>query len=383
MVPNSSLLRKSAFASVLALSVGLTACSSSSNDDSDTDDDADPGTDTPMVDNTVTVQVTLDVASTEPPAMGADGAMGTGEFTVDTETGAVSGMVTVSGTTGRPDMAHIHQGAVGVPGGVLIALEGNADGTVWTVPAGQAFDTPGIAAFEAGETYINVHTEANPRGELRGQLVPPVTDPDAPGGTYTITFTNTSATQPMTPPVVALHNAPDAAENGVRLFEVGAAAEPEVVGVAENGDVETLATLVGSLVGTSVSAFGVAVVDPAAPGPVLPGETSELELTTNAADQVLSLVSMVVCTNDAFSGVDSMALEDGTFTAPIYDAGSEVNTLELNYWVGLCSPDGMSDNLHQDEGGTVQPHPGQQGSENADFDFAADTGLLQVTITKN
>jgi len=95
---------------------------------------------------------------------------------------------------------------------------------------------------------------------------------------------------------------------------------------------------------------------------------------------------MVVCTNDGFSGIDSQPLsadESTTVTLPIYDAGSETNVLSLNYWVPPCSPDGASDNITDDENGSVTLHPGQFGSENRIFDFEAGSELLEVTITRN
>ena len=69
-----------------------------------------------------------------------------------------------------------------------------------------------------------------------------------------------------------------------------------------------------------------------------------------------------------------------TFLVPIYDAGSESNVLMLDYWVPPCGSDA---NMTDDENGAVALHPGQSGSENPNFDFAADTRLLEVTITRN
>ena len=93
---------------------------------------------------------------------------------------------------------------------------------------------------------------------------------------------------------------------------------------------------------------------------------------------------MVVCTNDGFSGADSIPLEEGTFLANIYDAGSETNVIDLDYWVPLC---GSADNNTDDQGGSITAHPGQ-ASESPDlatapFDFPAGTQLLQVDIIAN
>lgn len=204
-------------------------------------------------------------------------------------------------------------------------------------------------------------------------------------GRLAVTLTNTSENQPMTPPVVVLHNAPDA-DNGVRLFESGQPASEGIIQIAENGNNAPLVEAVESLVGDSVSAFAVGFVDPSAPGPLLPGQTATVHLDLASEDQVMSIVSMVVCTNDGFSGADSHRLsadESETFRLPIYDAGSETNVLSLNYWVPPCSPDGVSDNLTDDENGSVTLHPGQSGSENPVFDFESGTRYLEVTITRD
>lgn len=328
------------------------------------------------------VSFSLDSNTTVPPA-NVDGASGHGSIYVDTTSGAVSGMVMVSGVTGTPTAAHIHAGAPGEAGPVVIGLESNGDGTIWSVPEGAHLDADALALFEAGNLYVNVHTVANAPGELRGQLV----NDDAPvaAGSLTVTLTNTSPYQPMTPPVVVLHNAPDSA-NGVRLFESGQPAIDQVVAIAENGNNMPLVELVESLEGGPVSAFAVGFADPDAPGPLLPGNSATVHLDLASADQVMSIVSMVVCTNDGFSGADSHTLSadaSETFTLPIYDAGSETNVLMANYWVPPCSADGVSDNLTDNENGSVTLHPGQDGSENPNFDFESGSRYLEVTITRN
>jgi len=380
-------LRQSAIVSILVLGVGLTACSSNDNDGdnpegSETPTSTPEGGDTPTptptpAENIVTLDLTLDSAITVPPA-NVDGATGTGSITVNTDDGAISGSVTVSGTTGRPTVGHVHEAPAGEAGPVVFGLDSSEDGNTWSVPEGTVLDTPQLAAFEAGNLYINIHTEANAGGELRVQLAAPV----AEEGSYTITFRNTSESQPMTPPVVALHTPVDG-ENGIRLFEVGATAIPEVVAIAEDGAIGGLyEVVVGQISAGTVSAAARAFPDPANPGPILPGGEATITLTPSDDNQVLSLVSMVVCTNDGFSGIDSRPLANETFTAPIYDAGSETNVLTLDYWVPPCNG-GESPNLGDDENGSITAHPGQSGSENPVFDFAAGTELLEVTVSRN
>ena len=113
--------------------------------------------------------------------------------------------------------------------------------------------------------------------------------------------------------------------------------------------------------------------------------TATVDLDLQSDDQRMTIVSMVVCTNDGFSAANAHTLSadvSETFVTPIFDAGSETNVLSLNYWVPPCSPDG-SDNITDDENGSITMHPGQSGSENPAFDFDAGSRFLEVTITRN
>ena len=316
-----------------------------------------------------------------PPA-NVDGASGEAEITVNTVTGAISGSVTVSGLTGPATAAHVHAGGPGVAGPIVVGMESNADGSVWTVMEGAALDADAIALFEAGELYINVHTEANAPGEIRGQLVDASV---AATGSLTVTLTNTSDSQPMTPPVVVLHNAPDA-DNGARFFEPGQPASSQIIAIAENGDNGPMLDLIGYLTDQGrVSEHAVGFADPENPGPLLPGMTATVDLDLQSDDQRMTIVSMVVCTNDGFSAANAHTLAADvteTFVTPVFDAGSETNVLSLNYWVPPCSPDG-SENITDDENGSITMHPGQSGSENPVFDFEAGSRFLEVTITRN
>jgi mono/diheme cytochrome c family protein len=97
-------------------------------------------------------------------------ASGTGVLTLDPANGMIRGFVKTTGITGTA--AHIHEGAVGVAGPVIIPLAETPVGSgFWIVPAGQTL-TPGqVASFNAGNLYFNVHSTANPGGEIRSQIV--------------------------------------------------------------------------------------------------------------------------------------------------------------------------------------------------------------------
>ena len=67
--------------------------------------------------------------------------------------------------------AHIHQGAVGQNGPVIVTLV--RTGTdVWGVPVGTMLTDAQYQAYLAGQFYVNVHTDAHKDGEIRAQLRP-------------------------------------------------------------------------------------------------------------------------------------------------------------------------------------------------------------------
>ena len=111
------------------------------------------------------VSVKLSGAEEVPPVSASGSGSGTIRVNAD---GAVSGSVTTTGVEGT--MAHIHQGAKGQNGPVIIPLSKNGD--TYTVPSGAKLNDAQMKAFKEGNLYVNVHTARNKGGEVRGQLVP-------------------------------------------------------------------------------------------------------------------------------------------------------------------------------------------------------------------
>jgi hypothetical protein len=102
----------------------------------------------------------------EVPPLNVSGS-GSGNIRVASD-GAVSGSVATTGVQGT--MAHIHQGAKGRNGPVIIPLTKSGD--TYTVPAGAKLTDAQMQALKNGDLYVNVHTNANKGGEVRGQLQP-------------------------------------------------------------------------------------------------------------------------------------------------------------------------------------------------------------------
>jgi len=90
-----------------------------------------------------------------------------GAITINDD-GAVSGSVTATGFT--PTAAHIHQAAAGKNGPVIVPF--TKEGDKFSAPAGAKLTPDQMKAYKAGELYVNVHSAANPGGEVRAQLKP-------------------------------------------------------------------------------------------------------------------------------------------------------------------------------------------------------------------
>lgn len=114
--------------------------------------------------NAAAIEATLTGTQEVPPV--ETSASGTAKFMLKADR-ALSGSVKTKGVDGTG--AHIHEGAPGVNGGVLITLKKKNDHE-WTVPVGAKLTADQVTALKAGTLYVNVHSDAHQGGEIRGQL---------------------------------------------------------------------------------------------------------------------------------------------------------------------------------------------------------------------
>jgi hypothetical protein len=104
-------------------------------------------------------------ASEEVPPSDSSGA-GTADVTLDTAANKVSWKITYENLTGDVTAAHFHGPAkVGENAGPIVDITANVKDGSADVTADQA------KMISEGNTYINIHTQKYPDGEIRGQVL--------------------------------------------------------------------------------------------------------------------------------------------------------------------------------------------------------------------
>ncbi len=80
---------------------------------------------------------------------------------------SVSGSISTTGVSATA--AHIHTGAAGTNGPVIVPFVRSGD-NAWVIAPGARLSPAQGEALRAGSLYINVHSAAYPGGEIRGQI---------------------------------------------------------------------------------------------------------------------------------------------------------------------------------------------------------------------
>ena len=132
---------------------------------------------------TVTFTASLS-GSNETPPVAATGAGGSATVTLDVGAQTVSWVIDVFNFPSGVTAGHIHVGGPGVAGPTLInfAVPTPASNDFRVAGTARAADllpraAQGINSWEdlvqsmlTGQTYVNIHSQVNPGGEIRGQL---------------------------------------------------------------------------------------------------------------------------------------------------------------------------------------------------------------------
>lgn len=134
--------------------------------------------------------------------------------------------------------------------------------------------------------------------------------------TYEVTLTNLTTNQPLSPPLVVLH------DNGYAAFTEGERASIGLERLAEGGVTSGLISEVQAYSGS---------IDYAQGAVIQPGKTTTLTINTNIEVPKLTVLSMLENTNDAFTGIGAYDLGSMVSTqsivvnGPVWDSGTEVN----------------------------------------------------------
>lgn len=192
---------------------------------------------------------------------------------------------------------------------------------------------------------------------------------------FMVTTSNLTHAQPMSPIGVALHTSG-------QFWQIGEMASNELETLAESGDNSGLLGL--DVVNASSSTEGV----------LMPGTSAEVTVTTDSlTDQKLSIISMMVNTNDGFTGlnsldVSSMAVGDVmSYTTFAYDAGTEANS-EAEGTIPGPADNGEGFNAARNDIDKVAMHPGVVGQDDGlmtsvlTSQHKFDNPLLALTITR-
>lgn len=135
-----------------------------------------------------------------------------------------------------------------------------------------------------------------------------------------ITVTNLTQGLYYTPLLISAHNA------DTHLFTLGEMASSELQAMAEGGDISGLSAMLSN-------ANAMSVENPAN-GLLAPAMSTTTMLETTEGNNYLSIVAMLLPTNDGFVGLNGweIPMEAGTYTFTLnaYDAGTEVNNEVIN-----------------------------------------------------
>jgi Spondin_N len=166
---------------------------------------------------------------------------------------------------------------------------------------------------------------------------------------YRVTVENLTpaGSQPLSPPLLVIHS------SKADVWSIGDIASHGVAAIAEDAN---NAVLESALTGFP----GVRSVSTGAGGPIPSGTSRSYTVETAGRYNRLSLVTMLVNTNDAFTGLDSLRLHSRhiALMTSAYDAGSERNNERKSHIPGPCCNNPF---VRDPEGRVIGMHEGITG----------------------
>jgi hypothetical protein len=182
---------------------------------------------------------------------------------------------------------------------------------------------------------------------------------DGNAKTWSVTVANLTpsgpgapGSQPLSPPLFVVHS------SQADVWSVGDIASHGVAAIAEDANNAPLESALPALPGVKTVFTG-------AGGPIPSGQSRTFTVETSGQFNRLSLVTMLVNTNDAFTGLDSLRLRGpgGTHMTIAYDAGSEQNNELESHIPGPCCNNPF---VRDPEGALIRPHEGITGRGDLD-----------------
>lgn len=216
-----------------------------------TNGSTDPAANIALPENTFAT--TLSGAQEVPPV--TTNATGTGVVIIDPNTLAMKATIVTAGITGNA--AHIHIAPPGVAGPIVFPLAETSTGSgIWTTQA--TLTANQLADLRAGNYYFNVHSTANPNGEIRGQIVQSTNTGTAGTGTATTGTTGTATTGTgATQPGLGTSITGTGTQPGLGTSTTGTGAQPGLgTSITGTGTTGTATTSGSDTIGTGTTGTG-------------------------------------------------------------------------------------------------------------------------------
>lgn len=183
-----------------------------------------------------------------------------------------------------------------------------------------------------------------------------------------VSLTNLTRGQILSPVFMSRHD-----QSAAPIYALGEPASDALAKMAEDADASGLRTTFrGGQAMMMMSNESMMMEGEAmnfSEGPIMPGQTITASFDVDDGNTLMSFVSMLVSTNDAFIGGNGIDLSKSrTIYLTAYDSGSEANSESCAYIPGPPCGNHVEDNAESE--GFVHVHAGIHGGEGSGLDTA-------------